>query len=121
MMLNFEQGGNPFAKIKSYIFSNTLAKAYEGTELVSGNIAEQVRTLKSSPGKDIWLFGGASLTTSFINEGLVDEMNLAVHPILLGSGKLLFNNVDGRKHFKLIDSKAYSTGLVMLNYEKISN
>ncbi len=117
MMLNAEQGGvNPFAKMKSYIFSNTLTKAYKGTELISGNIEEQVNAMKKQPGKDIWLFGGASLTTTFINEGLVDEMNLAVHPILLGTGKSLFNNIEGRKHFKLADSKQYSSGLVMLNY-----
>jgi dihydrofolate reductase len=114
-----QEWANPFAKMKSYIFSNTLAKPYEGTELISGNIAEQVRALKNSPGKDIWLFGGASLTTTFINENLVDEMNLAVHPLLLGSGKLLFNNVEGRKHFRLSGSTAYTSGLVMLNYEAI--
>lgn len=120
MMLNAEQGGvNPFAKMKSYVFSNTLTKAYEGTELISGKIAEQVNAMKNMPGKDIWLFGGASLTTSFINAGLVDEMGLAVHPILLGAGKSLFNNIEGRNHFKLSESKSYSTGLVMLNYEAI--
>ncbi|HEY3429876.1 MAG TPA: dihydrofolate reductase family protein [Cyclobacteriaceae bacterium] len=108
---------NPFGHKKSYVFSNTLTKPYEGTELISGNIKEQVEALKRMPGKDIWLFGGAILTTTFINEGLVDELSLAVHPILLGAGTSLFMNMDGRKHVKLIDSKTYSTGLVMLNYE----
>jgi dihydrofolate reductase len=74
--------------------------------------------LKNQPGKDIWLFGGAEITTTFINKNLVDEMGLAVHPILLGAGKSLFNNIEGRKHFKLTSSKPYSSGLVMLNYEK---
>jgi dihydrofolate reductase len=119
MMLGMEQNGNrnPFANIKSYVFSNTLKKPFPEAELVSGNIVEKVRTLQQQPGKNIWLWGGASLTTSFMNAGLIDEMNLAVHPIVLGAGKLLFQDIDGRKHFSLKSSQAYSTGLVMLTYE----
>jgi dihydrofolate reductase len=118
MMLRFDHGGpNPYAKMKHYVFSNTLTKPYEGTELISGDFVKQVMDLKNKPGKDIWLFGGTEITTTFINNNLVDEMDLAVHPILLGAGKSLFNNVESRKHFKLASSKAYSSGLVMLNYE----
>jgi len=118
MMLTFDhKGPDPFAKMKKYVFSRTITKP-EGVELISGNIVEQVNNLKNMSGKDIWLFGGADLTASFINEGLVDEMSLAVHPILLGAGKLLFNNIKGRKSFRLTESKAYSSGLMMLNYSK---
>ena len=120
MMLGFDHGGpNPYAKMKSYVFSNTVKKPYAGTELITGDIAVQVKALKAQPGKDIWLFGGAELTTAFINDDLVDELNLAVHPVLLGSGKLLFNNIHSRKHFKLVNAKPYSSGLVMLNYEVV--
>lgn len=120
MMLGMDTGGqeNPFAKIKSYVFSNSVTQPYPGTELVSGNIIEKVRTIKNLPGKDIWLWGGASLTTSFMNAGLIDEMNLAIHPIVLGAGKSLFQNIDERKHFTLNSSQAYSTGLVMLSLAK---
>lgn len=119
MMLHAQQGGdiNPYAKMKSYVFSNTLAKPFAGTELVSGDLALKVNALKNQPGKDIWLWGGASLTTSFLNTGLIDEMILAVHPIVLGAGKPLFSDIDGRKHFTLRSSEAYSSGLVMLTYE----
>jgi dihydrofolate reductase len=118
MMLGFDHGGpNPYAKMKHYVFSNTLAKPYDGTELISGDFVKQVMNLKSQPGKDIWLFGGAEITTTFINNNLVDEMVLAVHPVLLGAGKSLFNNIEGGKHVKLTSSKPYSSGLVMLNYE----
>ena len=119
MMMGFDHGGpNPYAKMKHYVFSNTLTKAYEGTELISGDIVKQVMDIKNQPGKDIWLFGGAEITTTFINQNLVDEMGLAVHPILLGAGKLLFNNIESRKPFKLKSSKEYSSGLVMLTYQK---
>ena len=122
MMLKADPSlANTFTSKKSYIFSNTLKKAYEGTELISGNIIDAVNDLKSKPGKDLWLFGGASLTTTFINAGLIDEISLAVHPILLGKGKLLFNDIDGRKKLKLISSTPYSSGLVMLNYEVVKS
>jgi len=117
MMLRAETGeANPFASIRSYVFSHSLSSPPKGAELVRGNGRDQVMALKQQPGKDIWLFGGANLTTWFLNEGLVDEMSLAVHPILLGAGKPLFQNVNGRKLFSLKDSKAYSSGLVILNY-----
>jgi dihydrofolate reductase len=117
MMMGFDHGGpNPYAKMKHVVFSNTLEKAYKGTELISGDFVRQVTNLKKQPGNDIWLFGGAEITTTFLNENLIDEMALAVHPIVLGKGKLLFNNIDSRKYFKLVSSQQYSTGLVMLNY-----
>jgi dihydrofolate reductase len=78
-----------------------------------------VNALKNKQGKDIWLFGGAELTASLLNAGLVDELNLAVHPIILGKGKPLFTGVQNRVKTKLLNSKEYSTGLVMLSYEII--
>ncbi|SRR5690606_4209818 len=106
-----------WAGVKTYVFSNTLKSAPEGTELVSGDIIAVVEKIKQTPGKDIWLFGGASLTTSFMNAGLVDELNLAVHPILLGKGKPLFSGIIQRIKTKLTETKPYDTGLVSLTYE----
>lgn len=119
LVLDLERTGNsnPFASIKSYVFSNTVKKPFEGTELVSGNVVEKVNAIRQQPGKDIWLWGGASLTTSFLNAGLIDEMNLAVHPVVLGAGKPLFRNLNGRNHFTLKSSETYSSGLVMLTYK----
>lgn len=119
MMLHAQESGqeNPFADVKSYVFSNSLKNPYPGTELVSGNITDQVKSLKHTPGKDIWLWGGASLTTTLMNAGLVDELLLAVHPIVLGAGKPLFQNISERNHFTLKSSQPYSSGLIMLAYE----
>lgn len=118
MMLSADASGeNPFSGIRSYIFSRTLKEAYANTQLVSGNIAEKVRELKSVSGKNIWMFGGANLLTSLLRDGLVDELSLAVHPILLGKGKALFQELDKRLSLKLLDSQAYSSGLVILRYE----
>jgi dihydrofolate reductase len=119
MMQSYEApaGANPWEGIKTYVFSNTLKSNPKDAEIVSGDIGKHVRTIKSMSGKDIWLFGGASLTTTLMNEKLVDELWLAVHPILLGRGKPLFENLSGRIKTKLIHSKTYDTGLVSLVYE----
>ena len=84
---------------------------------MSGDLGKEVDKIKSEPGKDIWLFGGASLTSAFIDMGLIDEMALAVHPILLGSGKPLFQNIPGRIPLQLINTVTYPDGLVMLSYK----
>ena len=108
---------NPFAAYRKYIFSNTLHEVEEGMTIIRGDIKAQVQALKNQPGKDIWLFGGADLTASFLREGLVDELLLAIHPIILGGGKPLFTNIHDRIKLTLIDSKTYSTGLVSVSYQ----
>jgi len=105
-----------FPKLKEYVFSTTLDNVKEGKSLIRGDIEKEVKKIKAEPGKDIWLFGGASLTTSFLEKNLVDEMHLAVHPIILGAGKPLFSNLKERIDLELLDTTAYSSGLVMLKY-----
>ncbi len=116
MSLRRKGGGAGFPKFKEYIFSTTLDKVKEGATLINGDIKTQVQEIKKEEGKDIWLFGGAGLTTSLLNLGLVDELSLAVHPILLGGGKPLFNNIKARINLTLVDTKTFSTGLVSLTY-----
>ncbi len=110
------EGAGMFSHIRSYVFSNTLKEVQPPNILVGGDIKAEVMRIKAEPGKDIWLFGGASLTTAFFELGLVDELLLAVHPVLLGSGKLLFQDIPGRTQLKLLESTPYDSGLVMLRY-----
>lgn len=105
-----------FPKLTEYVFSTTLKEVKPGAILISGNVEEEVNRIKKEPGKDIWLFGGASLTATLLNLDLIDEINLAVHPIILGSGKALFKNIHNRKVLKMVDAKTYSSGLVALRY-----
>ena len=116
MSLGMESGVAGFPKFKEYIFSKTLDKVKNGATLIKDNIQNEIEKIKKDKGKDIWLFGGASLTTSLMNLGLVDELSLAVHPIILGSGKPLLQNIKERISLKLLDTKTYSTGLVSLTY-----
>ena len=103
-------------KLREYVFSNILTDVKEGAILIKGDIKPQVEQIKKQEGKDIWLFGGAGLTTSLMNLGLVDRLWLAVHPILLGGGKPLFQDIKSRIKLQLLDSKTYDTGLVSLTY-----
>ena len=112
------EGGNPWKGMKTYIFSSTLKQAEENMEVISGDVVKQMNVIKNSPGKDIWLFGGADLITQFVNADLIDEYWLSIHPVLLGSGKPLFQNIAGRKNLALKKHKVYSSGLVSLTYEK---
>jgi dihydrofolate reductase len=118
MTLNTNGGAN-FPKIKEYIFSTTLSKVKKDATLINNNVEMQVRKIKQEKGKDIWLFGGAGLTASLINLKLVDELSLAVHPLLLGKGTPLFSTVQNRVNLSLIETKSYNTGLVVLAYKII--
>lgn len=102
--------------VTEYVFSKTLKSLKEGAVLISGDSIAEARRIKEQPGKDIWLYGGALLTAALMKEGLVDELWLSVHPILLGSGKPLFQEQSSRTQLTLLDSKTYETGLVSLRY-----
>lgn len=105
-----------FPKMKAYVFSNTLDKVRKGSVLVKGDLLEEAQAIKNSPGKDIWLYGGATFTSALLNLNLVDEVWLSVHPILLGGGKPLFQDIEKRIDLRLHESKTYASGLVSLWY-----
>lgn len=109
------EGPKPWSDARTYVFSRTMEPTQDVT-LLRGDLVKSMRELKSKPGKDLWLFGGAELTTQFINHNLIDEYWLSVHPILLGAGKPLFHDIATRKKLKLLQSKVYDTGLVSLRY-----
>jgi dihydrofolate reductase len=108
---------NPYPAMAKYLFSNSL-KSLDGGILVNGDVEHRVREIKNQKGKDVWLYCGAQLTNNLLRLNLIDEIQLAVHPLLLGNGRPLFGNLDERVSFILIDVKTYSTGLVQLFYER---
>jgi dihydrofolate reductase len=105
-----------FAQRTSHVvLSRTLDKvAWKNTRIVRD--LEAIAEMKRQPGKDMHAVGGATLVCSLFNEGLVDELRLIVHPILLGSGKALFKDVRGRHALKLLDARPLTSGLVRLTY-----
>lgn len=116
-VLSKQTGSNSFGKSKIYIFSNTLKKIEKPLILVSGNIKETVNKIKKEKGKDIAVFGGGELLTSLLNLDVVDEISLAVIPVILGKGIPLVRAVNKRVLLTLINSKTYSNGTVQLTYD----
>ena len=111
--------GPPYPEFTNYVFTRTEKETpFKNVELVSGNIPAFVRALRGEGGKNIWLFGGGEIIHPLLEENLIDEMIISVHPILLGAGVPLFKNLSERKFFKLVDTVAYPSGLVQLIYKK---
>jgi len=100
---------------KKFVFSRQ-NRSSENATFISSDIPNEVANLKNQEGKDIWLYGGASLIRTFINLGLVDEYKLSVHPVALGSGKPLFENLHQRIQLQLTDTRIFRSGVVELTY-----
>ncbi|MFZ7945944.1 MULTISPECIES: dihydrofolate reductase family protein [Bacillaceae] len=106
---------------EKYVFSRTQKETDNQAILINDNILEQVNKLKKKPGKDIWLYGGASLITTFINLGLVDEFRLSIHPVVLGEGKPLFSDIKQRLNLKVVNTRTFSSGVVQITYHYNGN
>lgn len=110
-------GGEWVPGVKSYIFSRTLKQAdHKAVEIVSEDAAPFVRKLKDQPGKDICCMGGGELAKSLFEAGLIDEIGLNVHPVLLGSGVPLFLEMNRQVDLELLESRALQGGCVLLSY-----
>lgn len=107
-----------YKAFKNYVFSRTEpAGEREGVEFTQESPVELVERLRKSPGKDMWLCGGAALAHAFLEQKLIDEFIIAVHPIMLGDGIPLFPKPYPPHELKLVKSQPYETGLVHLFYE----
>jgi dihydrofolate reductase len=100
-----------------YVASSTLGEVeWSNSHLLEGDVPTPVAALKQQPGKDIVMSGSATLARSLLREGLVDELRLMIHPVVVGEGARLFN--DGDKHaLELVDSKTFGTGVVYATYK----
>src|ERR671916_2433956 len=109
------QGGTP--GVKTFVFSRTLRQQdYPKVTIVAEGVEETVAALRAAPGKDIWLFGGGSLFRSLLDAGLVDTVEVAVMPVLLGEGIPLLPPPARQTRLKLTGHKVYKTGIVSLEY-----
>ena len=106
------------AAMCTYVFSRTLKAIDEpGVELVVGDAAEFVRDLKQRPGKRICLMGAGELAQSLLVAGLVDEVGLNIHPILLGSGVPVFRDPGHRVKLTLTECRPIEGGCILANYK----
>ena len=103
--------------MKTFVFSRTLRQRdYPKVTIVAEKSEETVAALRSESGKDIWLFGGGLLFRSLADLGLVDAVEVAVIPVLLGGGIPLFPPPAKQVKLKLTGHKVYKTGIVSLEY-----
>jgi dihydrofolate reductase len=107
---------NDFPK---YVVSTTLEGPLEwqNSTLIKGEeLGEEISELKRQPGKDIVISGSGTLVRSLLRDGLIDELRLMVHPVVLGGGKRLFEENEAQTALELVDSKTFATGVVYLTY-----
>ena len=107
----------PMHSKQKYVFSRTKTGDHTDAIFINSDIKEKVLEIKRQPGKNIWLYGGAKITTTLLNLGLIDEFRLAVHPVIIGSGKPLFRNIQDRHKLKLIDVEGYKSGVILVKYQ----
>ncbi len=101
-----------------HVVSATLKKVdWNNSRLIKTNVPEEVRNLKQQPGKDILVYGSGKLVNTLLQHDLVDELRLMVHPVVLGSGKRLFDDAsETMKVLKLAEPRTFPSGIVLLSY-----
>lgn len=103
-------------KTAHVVVSTTLDKAAWNNTRIVRDIAE-LRQMKEQPGKDMHAVGGATLVSSLMSAGLVDELRLVVRPIVLGGGKAMFKDVKERHSLRLLETKPLKSAMVRLTYK----
>lgn len=102
--------------ISKFVFSSTLEKAdWNNSTIVRGDVVAQVTKLKQRDGQDLVIYGHGLLGQTLLEHGLLDELQLSIHPLLAGSGTQLFR-VGGKRPLKLVSAKTFGTGVVVLSY-----
>jgi len=109
-------GAGSKTRLGTFIFSRTMDSAPEGAELVRDDAVGFVRSMKAQPGGDIILMGGGELAGSLIEGGVVDEIGLNLHPVLLGGGAPMFAGIGGQTWLELVEARPIAKGCVWLLY-----
>ena len=119
---NASEGEKAYARklnaMRKLVFSRTLESVeWNNSTLIKDVIPEDIEQLKQEPGRDMVIYGSASLVQTLTNLGLIDEYQILVHPVLLGSGKPLFQDIKHKTKLKLVESRAHPSGVVLLIYQ----
>ncbi|MGZ3756009.1 MAG: dihydrofolate reductase family protein [Mucilaginibacter sp.] len=109
------KGMNEAEKI---VFSNTMDKAdWVNTKVINNNIVNKTRELKNQPGKDMTILGSGSILNQFAEAGLIDEYQIMIYPIAIGTGISLFGGIKNTLSLKLIGTRTFESGTVVLSYQ----
>lgn len=105
--------------IPKLVFSKTLKSAeWNNTTIISENTSDEIQKLKKQGGKDIYVFGSANLSETFINDNLFDEYRIGIAPVILGNGRPLFRQGIASNNLSLVSTQQLMTGGVVLKYSK---
>lgn len=100
------------------VFSNTITKAsWANTKIINNGIADKIREIKKQPGKDMTILGSGSILNQFAEAGLIDEYQIMIYPIAIGNGVSLFGGIKNNLSFKLIGTRAFESGTILLSYQ----
>jgi dihydrofolate reductase len=100
------------------VFSKTLQKVeWKNTRLVKEKIAEEISKMKEQSGKDMVIFGSGSIVSTFMQLGLIDEYRIIVNAVVLGNGKPLFKGINDKQNLKLLKTRVFGSGVVILYYQ----
>jgi dihydrofolate reductase len=105
-------------EVRKFVVSNSLKGPLEwnNSTLIEGDLEDEIAELKAKEGGDIGISGSGTLVRSLLRSDLLDELNILLHPVVVGAGKRLFEGGEERKALDLVDSKTFSTGVVFLTY-----
>ena len=111
--------GERMNSLPKYVVSTTLSEVTWNASLIKDHIAEAVSRLKQENGQDLLVFGSGQLVHTLMQHDLIDEYRLMVHPVLLGSGKRLFSDGSEKKVLRLVDTRTFSSGIIVLSYQPV--
>jgi len=105
-------------KLPKVVFSRSMDKAsWSNTRVVKGDIAAEVRKMKSADGPGMAIFGSGTIVANFAQANLIDEYQIAIHPIILGAGRTMFEGLKTKLSLRLTKSRTFGNGIVFACYE----
>ncbi len=119
---NASEGEKIYARklnaMRKIVFSRTLESVeWNNSTLRKEIVPEEIAQLKQEPGRDMLIYGSASIVQALTNHGLIDEYQVLVHPVILGGGKPLFQNIQQQVKLTLVNNKTHPSGVVVLYYQ----
>lgn len=108
-----------YNRVTKVVISKTLqGKTIPNTKVIGENLAQEVKKLKQQPGQDVAIFGSPSACHALMQDNLIDELILAVNPVILGAGIPLIKGIKGQLKLKLVSSKVLGSAVVMSHYQQ---
>ena len=111
--------GERMNSLPKYVVSTTLSEMTWNATLITGDLTEELPRLKQEAGQDILIFGSGQLVQTLHERDLIDEYRIMVFPVVLGSGKRLFPDGNEKKPLRLVESKTFTSGVVLLIYQPV--